>query len=597
MIDKKKIRSRIKTLPNSPGVYKYINSREKVLYIGKAIDIKQRVSSYFTGNQSYKIQRLVSQIFEIKYFVVDTEFDALLLENNLIKKHQPKYNVLLKDGKTYPFLCIKKEVFPRVFLTRKVIKDNSHYFGPYASTKLVRTLLEFIHQLYPLRTCSLNLNQENISNNKFKLCLEYHIGNCLAPCEGKQTEEDYLIGIENIKKILSGDLKSVLSFFKKKMHFHASNLDYEKAKLFKDKLTLLNNYQSKSTIVNPKINNVDVFTIVSDKDLAYVNYLKIFSGSIIQTHSIEITKKLDETDEDLLTYSIIDIRHRFKSNSKFIYSSIHISNPFDNVQLIIPKIGDKYKLIELSKRNAFQMRLDKMKQREINKNQNKNKILFNVQRDLSLSMLPRHIECFDNSNLQGTNPVSACVVFKDGKPSKYDYRHFKIKNVIGPDDFASMEEVIFRRYKRLLDEKSLLPQLIVIDGGKGQLSAAVKSLKKLNLLTTINIISIAKKLEEIFIYNDPLPIFLDKRSSTLKLIQRLRDEAHRFSLSHHRSIRSSNMLESELDNIKGIGEKTINLLISHFGSVKNLRKADKSEIINLVGNHKAQKIIISLHND
>ena len=442
MIGKEKIKSRIKELPNSPGVYQYLDKNQKILYIGKAKDIKKRVSSYFSGSKSYKIQRLVNQIFEIKYFLVDTEFDALLLENNLIKKYQPKYNVLLKDDKTYPFLCIKEESFPRVSLTRKTLKDKSHYFGPYASTKLVRTLLEFIHQLYPLRTCSLNLTKENIINKKFKLCLEYHIGNCLAPCEGKQSEEDYLIGIDNIKKILSGDLKSVMSFLNEKMRFYADNLEYEKAKIFKDKLDLLHTYQAKSTIVNPKIDNVDIFTIVSDKNSAYINYLKVFSGSIVQTHTLEIFKKLDETDEDLLTYAIIDIRNRFNSNSKFIYTSIDISNPFDKVQLIIPKIGDKYKLIELSKRNAYQMKLDKMKIKDINQNRNKpNKILALAQRDLNLDMLPRHIECFDNSNLQGTNPVSACVVFRDGKPNKNDYRHFRIKNVTGPDDFASMEEV------------------------------------------------------------------------------------------------------------------------------------------------------------
>ena len=586
------IKEIINDLPQKAGVYQYFDKEEKILYVGKAKNIKKRVSSYFTKNHEYKKTKLmVSKIRDIKYFVVPTEMDALLLENNLIKKYQPKYNIMLKDDKTYPFICIKNEPFPRVFSTRRVVKDGSTYFGPYTSVRLVRTLLDFIHQLYPLRTCNLNLKKENIEKKKFKLCLEYHIGNCLAPCEDFQSEESYDFGINHIKQILKGDIKSVTSILKDRMKYHAENLEFEKAQSVKEKLNLLENYQSKSTIVNAKINNVDVFSIVSDENSAFVNYLKISSGAIIQTHTIELKKKLEETDEKLLIYAITELRQRFNSVSKEIYSSIPLEDLWEDVKVIVPKIGDKYKLIELSRRNVKYMQFDRLQKKQKLAERSKNKdLLIQMQNDLRLKEKPRHIECFDNSNLQGTNAVAACVVFKNCNPSKKDYRHFNIKTVVGPDDFKSMEEVVYRRYKRLLEEKHSLPQLIVIDGGKGQLSSAVKSLKKLKLLGEIQIIGIAKKLEEIFFYGDKYPLYLDKRSQTLKVIQNLRNETHRFGITHHRNKRSKITFSSELDDIKGIGAKTKDKLLSHFGSVKQIKSSPKEEIINLIGTEKGNKV-------
>ena len=586
----------ISSLPNKAGVYQYFDKNQRILYIGKAKNIKKRVSSYFTKKQQYaKTKMMVSKIRDIKYFVVPTEMDALLLENNLIKKYQPKYNIMLKDDKTYPFICVKNEPFPRVLQTRNVMKDGSDYFGPYTSIRLVRTLIDFFHQLYPLRTCNLNLKEENIQKKKFKLCLEYHIGNCLAPCESFQSAESYEIGINHIKQILKGDIKSVTSILKDRMEYHATNLEFEKAQSVKEKLVLLENYQSKSTIVNTKINNVDVFTIVSDEISAFVNYLKISNGAIIQTHTIELKKKLNESDTELLTYAITELRQRFNSLSKEIYTSESLDNLWENVKITIPKIGDKYKLIELSKRNAKYMQFDKIKKKEKLREKSSDKRIVNqLQVDLTLKEKPRHIECFDNSNFQGTNAVAACVVFKNAKPSKKDYRHFNIKTVVGPDDFKSMEEVVYRRYKRLLEEKKDLPQLIIIDGGKGQLSCAAKSLEKLGLIGKIEIIGIAKKLEEIFFLNDPIPIYLDKRSESLKLIQQLRNEAHRFGITHHRKKRSKNTFTTSLDEIEGIGDKTIQTLISHFGSVEKIKTAKKEEIIKLIGKGKCQKIMLSL---
>ncbi|MEJ6749485.1 MAG: excinuclease ABC subunit UvrC [Flavobacteriales bacterium] len=590
------IKEIIKDLPQKAGVYQYFDKEEKILYVGKAKNLKKRVSSYFTKKHEHaKTKMMVSKIRDIKYFVVPTEMDALLLENNLIKKYQPKYNIMLKDDKTYPFICVKNEPFPRVFSTRRVVKDGSTYFGPYTSVRLVRTLLEFIHQLYPLRTCNLNLKEENIEKKKFKLCLEYHIGNCLAPCEGFQSEESYEIGINHIKQILKGDIKSVTSILNDRMIYHAENLEFEKAQSVKEKLNLLENYQSKSTIVNTKINNVDVFTIVSDEHSAFVNYLKISSGAIIQTHTIELKKKLEETDEQLLVYAITELRQRFNSVSKEIYSSLMLEDLWEGAKILLPKIGDKYKLIELSKRNAKYMQFDKIKKKDALKAKSSDKRIVNqLQVDLNLKEKPRHIECFDNSNFQGTNAVAACVVFKNAKPSKKDYRNFNIKTVVGPDDFKSMEEVVYRRYKRLLEEKESLPQLIVIDGGKGQLSSAAKSLDKLGLIGKIEIIGIAKKLEEIFFLGDSIPIYLDKRSESLKLIQQLRNEAHRFSITHHRNKRSKNTFTTSLNEIEGLGEKSIEKLISHFGSVKKIKEAKKEELISLVGESKYYKIILSL---
>ena len=590
------IKEIIKDLPQKAGVYQYFDKEEKILYVGKAKNLKKRVSSYFTKKYEHaKTKMMVSKVRDIKYFVVPTEMDALLLENNLIKKYQPKYNIMLKDDKTYPFICVKNEPFPRVFSTRRVVKDGSTYFGPYTSVRLVRTLLEFIHQLYPLRTCSLNLKEENIEMKKFKLCLEYHIGNCLAPCEGFQSEESYEIGIKHIKQILKGDIKSVTSILNDRMIYHSENLEFEKAQSVKEKLNLLENYQSKSTIVNTKINNVDVFTIVSDENSAFVNYLKISSGAIIQTHTIELKKKLEETDEQLLVYAITELRQRFNSVSKEIYSSLMLEDLWEGAKILLPKIGDKYKLIELSKRNAKYMQFDKIKKKDALKAKSSDKRIVNqLQVDLNLKEKPRHIECFDNSNFQGSNAVAACVVFKNAKPSRKDYRNFNIKTVVGPDDFKSMEEVVYRRYKRLLEEKESLPQLIVIDGGKGQLSSAAKSLDKLGLIGKIEIIGIAKKLEEIFFLGDPIPIYLDKRSESLKLIQQLRNEAHRFGITHHRNKRSKNTFTTSLNEIEGLGEKTIEKLISHFGSVKKIKEAKKEELISLVGESKYHKILLSL---
>ena len=556
----------LKIIPNKAGVYQYYDKNEKLLYVGKAKDLKKRVSSYFTKKQVHgKTRVLVSKIQDIKYVVVATEMDALLLENNLIKKHQPKYNVMLKDGKTYPWICIKNEPFPRVSQTRNIVKDGSEHFGPYTSVRLVKTLLDFFHQLYPLRNCSLNLSDKNIKSKKLKVCLEYHMGNCLGPCEDKQTNADYLIGIEHIKQIIKGNIKSVIEHLKKAMLDFSTEMEFEKAQSVKDKIELLKNYQAKSTIVNSKINDVDVFTIISDEDAAFVNYLKINSGAIVQAHTMELKKKLEETEEALLQLAIVELRQRFNSTSKAIYCSHSLENVWENLSITIPKIGDKKKLIDLSLRNAKYMQLDK-KKRQINniERQDNKRILEQLQKDLRMVDRPRHIECFDNSNIQGTNPVAACVVFKNAKPSKKDYRNFNIKTVEGPDDFASMEEVVYRRYKRLLEEEKELPQLIVIDGGKGQLSSAVKSLEKLNLRGKISIIGIAKRLEEIYFPGDSVPLYLDKRSESLKLIQQLRDEAHRFGITHHRKKRNKGNLGTSLDKIEGIGPKTVELLISHY---------------------------------
>jgi excinuclease ABC subunit C len=583
----------LKLIPNKAGVYQYYDKTENLLYVGKAKNLKKRVSSYFTKKQIHgKTRVLVSKIHDIKYVVVATEMDALLLENNLIKKHQPKYNVMLKDGKTYPWICIKNEPFPRIFQTRNIIKDGSEYFGPYTSVRLVKTLLSFFHQLYPLRNCNLNLNEKNIASNKFKVCLEYHMGNCLGPCIGEQKLSEYQIGIEHIKQIIKGDIKSLIQHLKDAMLQYSKGLEYEKAQSVKEKIDLLKNYQAKSTIVNPKINDVDVFTIISDEDTAFVNYLKINSGAIVQAHTMELKKKLEETEEGLLQLAIVELRHRLNSTSKDIYCSHSLENVWDNLSITIPKIGDKKKLIDLSLRNAKYMQMD-YKKRKINNiaRQDNKRILEQLQKDLRMLDRPKHIECFDNSNIQGTNPVAACVVFKNARPSKKDYRHFNIKTVVGPDDFASMEEVVYRRYKRLLEEEQPLPELIVVDGGKGQLSSAVKSLDKLKLRGKITIIGIAKRLEEIYFPGDSVPLYLDKRSESLKLIQQLRDEAHRFGIMHHRKQREKDSLGTSLDKIEGIGPKTVELLITHFGSVKKVMEAKKEELEKLIGKDKTQKVL------
>ncbi len=584
------IQEQLQNIPQNAGVYQYFDKNRKLLYVGKAKNLRKRISSYFNKKHEYgKTRVLVRKIYNIQTIVVASEIDALLLENSLIKKHQPQYNVLLKDDKTYPWICIKNEAFPRVFSTRKLLKDGSDYFGPYTSMRLVKTLLEFTKQLYPLRTCNYVLSQENIQKEKFKVCLEYHIGNCKAPCVNLQNEEDYQTGIQHIKKILNGDIRSVIKHLQKLMQNFSRNMAFEQAQMVKEKIALLENYQAKSTIVNPKINDVDVFSIVSDEQYAYVNFFKVASGAIIQSYTLEMKKKLAENDEELLTIAMTELRQRFKSTSKECYTSIPISSVLENLKISVPKIGDKRKLVELSYRNAKHLQMERLRKTENIKNREHNKRLMEqMQSDLYLKAKPLHIECFDNSNIQGSNPVAACVVFKNGKPSKKEYRHFNIKTVSGPDDFASMEEVVYRRYSRLVQEGKGLPQLIIIDGGKGQLSSAVKSLERLGLMGKVAIIGIAKKLEEIFFPNDSVPLYLDKRSETLKVIQQARNEAHRFGINHHRNQRSKNALHTSLDKIPGIGPKTIKKLISHFGSVKRIMEADEKELINLVGVEKTK---------
>ncbi len=580
------------TLPNKPGVYQYYDKDDKLLYVGKAKNLKKRVSSYFTKQHDLgKTRVLVKKIVTIKHIVVATETDALLLENNLIKKYQPRYNIMLKDDKTYPWICIKKERFPRVFSTRRMIKDGSEYFGPYTSMKTVHTLLGLINGLYPLRNCNYDLSLKNIKAEKYKVCLEYHLGNCLGACEDKQSEEDYNQSIIAIRNILKGNFKESLTAFKSQMKDFAKNLHFEDAQKIKEKIDVLMNYQSKSTIVNPKINNVDVFSIVSDEGYGYVNYLQISYGSIIRSHTLEIKKKLEETDEQMLQLAIIELRQRFQSQCKEIYLPFKI-NIGENVKIYIPKVGDKKHILDLSIRNAKYYRMERFKQVRItDPNRHENRIMAQMKKDLRLSEEPRHIECFDNSNIQGTNPVAACVVFKNGKPSKKDYRKFNIKTVVGPDDFASMEEVVFRRYKRLLDEKQPLPQLIIIDGGKGQLSSSLKSLDKLNLRGKIAIIGIAKRLEELFYPDDPIPLYLDKKSETLKIIQQLRNEAHRFGITFHRNKRSKEALNTTLETIDGIGEKTVIDLLQHFKSTQRIKNASFDEVAKIVGPSRAKKIV------
>ena len=581
----------IQTLPDNPGVYQYFDKDGKILYVGKAKNLKKRVQSYFTKNHdSYKTAVLVKKIVSIKHIVVPTETDALLLENNLIKKLQPRYNVLLKDDKSYPWICIKNERFARIFPTRKMVKDGSEYFGPYTSFKTVNTLLELIKELYPLRTCNFDLSKANIDSGKYKVCLEYHIGNCKGPCEGYQSLQQYQNQVDAIREILKGNFKDSLKDFKKLMLELASEMKFEEAQKIKDKIDVLENYQAKSTILNPKITNIDVFSIVSDETMAYVNFLQISHGAIVRSHTLELKKKLEETDEELLTLAIIELRERFKLLSREIVVPFEVEIG-DNVKVTVPKLGDKKQILDLSLRNAKFYRMDQLKQIKIvDPDRHVKRIMAQMQKDLRLSVEPRHIECFDNSNIQGTNPVAACVVFKDGKPSKKDYRHFNIKTVEGPNDFASMEEVVYRRYKRLLDENESLPQLIIIDGGKGQLSSALKSLDDLGLRGKIAIIGIAKRLEELFYPEDPVPLYLDKKSETLKIIQQLRNEAHRFGITHHRDKRSKSALQNSLETIPGIGEKTMIALLKHFKSVKRLQKATEVEISEVVGASKAKKI-------
>ena len=586
----------VKTLPNSPGVYQYFDKNDVIIYVGKAKNLKKRVASYFTKNHdNAKTRILVKKIVRLEHIVVDTETDALLLENNLIKKYQPRYNILLKDDKSYPWICIKKERFPRVFTTRRVIKDGSEYFGPYTNIKTVYTLLDLIKELYPLRTCNYDLSAAKIDAGKYKVCLEYHLGNCKGPCDDNQSEEDYLNDIKAIRNIIKGNFKESLQSLHDLMMGFAAEMKFEEAQKIKEKLEALQNYQAKSTIVNPSINNVDVFSIISDETHGYANFFKVMNGAIVQAYTTEIKKKLDETDKELLEMFIVETRQRFTSLSREIFVPFKV-NVGSNIKVTVPKLGDKKRIVELSERNARYYRQEQFKQIKIvDPDRHVKRIMSQMKKDLRLREEPRHIECFDNSNIQGTNPVAACVVFKDGKPSKKDYRHFNIKTVEGPDDFASMEEVVYRRYKRLLEEEKPLPQLIVIDGGKGQLSSALKSLDLLGLRGKIAIIGIAKRLEEIYYPGDSVPLYLDKKSETLKIIQFLRNEAHRFGITFHRNKRSKGAIKSELEQIPNVGQQTITNLLRTFKSVKRVKNATLEELTNVVGSARASAIYNYYH--
>lgn len=592
------IKQLLQHIPKKPGVYQYYDDQGKLLYVGKAKILKNRVSSYFTKErfENRKTAVLVSKINDIKCIVVETEFDALLLENSLIKKHQPRFNINLRDDKTYPWICIKKERFPRIFSTRKLIKDGSEYFGPYASGKTMHTVLNLVKQLHKFRTCNLNLSEENIQNNKFRVCLEYHIGNCKAPCEAKQTESEYNEAIAQARNIIKGNLSDVIKHLQAILQKQITELAFENAAETKKQIDALEVYQAKSTVVNTTITNVDVFTVVTDDKFGYVNYMKVNNGAIVQSHTIEIKKRLDETDAQLLEIAIGEMRNTYQSLSKQLFSSVPIDLEIPNVEIYTPQRGDKKKLIELSIRNAKYFMLDRHRaQEKTDPDRHKNRLLNQLKTDLHLPNLPEHIECFDNSNIQGINPVAACVVFKGAKPSKSDYRKFNIKTVEGPNDFASMEEVVYRRYKRLLEEEQSLPQLIIIDGGKGQLSSAVKSLEKLNLRGKITVVGIAKRLEEIYFPNDSVPLYIDKKSESLKLIQQLRNEAHRFGITFHRQLRSKNTIKSVLTDIDGIGDKTAEKLLKHFKSVKRIKEATLDELTEVVNNHQAKTVFEYLH--
>ncbi|AZA47182.1 excinuclease ABC subunit UvrC [Chryseobacterium carnipullorum] len=582
----------LKTLPSEPGVYRYYDKNDQLLYVGKAKHLKKRVLSYFNKNlPGYRIKIMVGKIVRLETTIVNSEYDALLLENNLIKEHRPFYNVLLKDDKTYPWICIKNENFPRIFLTRNVVKDGSEYYGPYAKVRPAKILLDTIKHIYKLRTCNLNLSPNKIEEGKYKVCLEYHIKNCEGPCEDLESKEDYDEKIDAIRGIIKGDFRKAKEYLVNQMMKQAENLKFEEAQIIKERLDILEDYQAKNTVVNPNIDDVDVFGMTSDETAAYVNFFKIRNGNIIQSFTTEIKKILEETDEDIMEEALIEIRQKFSSDSKEVLLPFHLSVEIPNVKLIVPKVGDKKRIVELSEKNAKEYRLEKLKQVQIvDPERHTNRIMAEMQKLLRMPIEPRHIEGFDNSNIQGTNPVSACVVFKDGKPSKADYRIFHPKTVEGANDFATMEEVIYRRYKRLLDEGEDLPQLILIDGGKGQLSSAVKSLKLLGLYGKITIVGIAKRLEEIFFPEDSIPLYLDKKSETLKILQRVRDEAHRFGVKHHRTRRKNSTIKSELEEIPGVGEKTIELLLSKLKSVKRIKESSLETLEEILGKSKAKVI-------
>ena len=584
------ITSLLSTIPEKPGCYQYYDARGTVIYVGKAKNLRKRISSYFQKeHENRKTRVLVKQIYDLRYIVVDSEADALLLENNLIKQYRPRYNVLLKDDKTYPSIVIKNEPFPRIFQTRNIIRDGSLYYGPYSSVHFIRTLLHLIKELYPIRNCKHALTPEAIGSGKYKVCLQYHIKRCKAPCVGMQLAEEYNRNIADIKEILKGNSSKVSELLLERMKVLAEEMRFEEAQEVKRQYDLVESFRLKSTVV-PMLHNVDVFSLDENETSFFINYMHVGSGAIVQVYTIEYQKKLDdEQKEYVLGLGIVEMRERFRSHANEIIVPFIPEGVFpEGISFTVPQRGDKRKLLELSLQNAKQYKVDKLKRSEkFNPEQRATRLLTTIQKDLHLPVLPMQIECFDNSNIQGTNPVAACVVFKKAKPSKKDYRHFHIKTVVGPDDFASMREIVTRRYTRLLEEKAQLPQLIIIDGGKGQLNAATEVLRELNLLGKITIVGLAKRLEEIFYPGDPFPLVLDKTSETLKVIQHLRDEAHRFGITFHRHMRSKGQIVSELDTIKGIGEKTKEALLKKYKSVKRIREAPSAELEELIGKKKA----------
>ncbi len=588
------LKEKARNLPEVPGVYQFYDKNNTIIYIGKAKNLRKRVLSYFTKNhESAKLRIMVNRIADIQHIVVDTEIDALLLENNLVKKYQPQYNIRLKDDKTYPWICILKERFPRVIITREHDKNLGEYFGPYTSGFMVKTLIEFLRKTYNVRTCNLNLSEQNIKAHKFKVCLEYQIGNCKGPCEQFQSEEEYNQSIAQLRSVLRGNISETIHYFREKMLKAAAELKFEAAEEAKQKMLMLEKYQNRSTVVHPTINNIDVFSYIKEEDQnIFVNYLKVIHGSVIQSFTLELQKKLDETPEEILLMAIIEIRSRFGSTSDELIVPFPIDYPDEKIKITVPQRGDKKKLLELSEKNARYYKIERLKQKQKAPSKDKlEQLLLQMQKDLRLNTLPRHIECFDNSNLQGTNPVSACVVFRNTKPSKKEYRMFHVKSVVGPDDYATMYEVVLRRYSRLLEENAPLPNLIVIDGGKGQLLSALSALRELGIDTQIQIISIAKRLEEIFIPNDPIPLYLDKNSTTLKVIQHIRDEAHRFGITFHRKTRTKQSLNSELNNIKGIGDATRQKLLTTFKTVDAIKQQPFDSLEKVIGKSKA--ILIS----
>jgi excinuclease ABC subunit C len=575
-------------LPNNPGVYQFLDSSGTIIYAGKAKNLKKRVTSYFSKNQSGKTSVMLKKAEDIRHIVVDNESDALLLENNIIKRHQPRYNILLKDDKTYPWICIKNEPFPRVFSTRNTIKDGSSYYGPYTSGLMVRTLIELIRHLFKVRTCSLNLTESNIRSGKFKVCLEYHMGNCKGPCIGLQTPEDYEEGIQQIRNILKGNIAIVQEHLKELMTRYAVEMRFEEAQLIKEKIDILSKFQSRSTVVSSTIRNVDVFAMEQEAENTYIHFLKVVNGAVIQAFTLDLKSRVDEEKESLLAFAITEIRQRLSSDSAEIIVPFKPDILLEKVKYSVPERGEKLKLLQLAQRNAVYYKMEQKKKKEEKPPVDRTaRNLEKLKNDLHMSELPVHIECFDNSNIMGANPVAACVVFRNSRPSKKEYRHFNIKTVSGPDDFSSMEEIVFRRYKRLTEEGHGLPQLVIIDGGKGQLSSAMKSLMDLGLENKVTVIGIAKKLEEIYFPGDSVPLYLDKNSISLKIIQQLRNEAHRFGINFHREKRSSEMTRSDLDNIKGIGLKTKEILLKEIGSVERIRKIPFDELKKLIGNQKA----------